>query len=194
MAGNSTDMNNAARDATVPLTEAQARVLASNGWDARVGGGLAVWVSVKDQRCRIIKGRNIVWEAPCSSAANGVGSEMDSLKTPLGWHSVAEKIGEGVLWGQVFRGKQASREIWRPGQPVTEDLILTRILALTGEEPGKNKGGNVDSFARYIYIHGTNDEENIGKPRSHGCIRLTNDAVIAAYDKIPLGALVLITE
>jgi lipoprotein-anchoring transpeptidase ErfK/SrfK len=68
------------------------------------------------------------------------------------------------------------------------------VLALTGEEPRKNKGGDVDSYARGIYIHGTNDEARIGQPTSHGCVRLRNDDVIDAYRRIPVGARVLITE
>ena len=72
--------------------------------------------------------------------------------------------------------------------------MLTRLLWLTGEEPGVNQGGNVDSYNRYIYIHGTNDEAKIGTPSSHGCIRLRNDDVIEAYKLIPANARVLITE
>lgn len=181
-------------DAPIPLTGQQRRTLESAGWRDRVGDGTGAWVSITDQMFRIINNGAVVWQAPCSTAANGPGSKRDSYKTPLGWHSVGEKIGGGKPWGQVFREKRPTREVWRPGDPVEEDLVLTRLLALTGEEPGKNKGGDVDSYARYIYIHGTNDEEQIGKPMSHGCVRLTNDDVIAAYKRIPVGTPVLITE
>jgi lipoprotein-anchoring transpeptidase ErfK/SrfK len=94
----------------------------------------------------------------------------------------------------VFRDKHATKEIWKRGDPVKEDLILTRVLTLRGEEPGKNKGGDVDSFDRNIYIHGTNDEEKIGTPASHGCVRLTNDDVITLYEMVPLNTPMLITE
>jgi lipoprotein-anchoring transpeptidase ErfK/SrfK len=143
---------------------------------------------------RVIRDGRMVWQAPCSTAANGPGFEKDSLKTPLGWHSVAEKIGDGAPWGSIFRSKKPADETWTPGKETDEDLVLTRILSLAGEEPGKNKGGNVDSYDRCIYFHGTNVEDRIGTPASHGCIRLTNDDVIAAYERIPLEAPVLITE
>ena len=94
----------------------------------------------------------------------------------------------------VFRARAATKEIWKPGDQSDEDLVLTRLLWLSGEEPGKNQGGNVDSHARYIYFHGTNDEDLIGQPASHGCIRLRNAAVIEFYDLIPLGTKVVITE
>lgn len=176
------------------LTEVQRGFLAEFGWSERVGKKRAVWVSVQEQAFRIIEGDSIVLETGCSTARNGVGSQINSGKTPLGWHSVAEKIGEGAAWGQVFRDRKPTREKWKAGDTVDEDLVLTRVLTLTGEEPGKNKGGEVDSLARYIYIHGTNDEENIGKPESHGCVRLRNDDAIRVFDLLAVGAPVLITE
>jgi len=168
--------------------------LSSKGWTDRVGKGLGVWVSVKEQMLRVIQGTSVLFEAPCSTAAKGSGSKANSFQTPLGWHSIAEKFGEGAPWGRIFRDKRATNDIWKRGDPIKEDLILTRVLTLRGEEPGKNSGGDVDSFDRNIYIHGTNDEQNIGKPVSHGCVRLTNDDVIAAYEIIPLNAPVLIIE
>jgi len=176
------------------LTEAQQACLQSLGWSQRVGDGLGVWVSISDQMCRVIHEGCIRWQARCATAANGPGAEEDSEKTPLGWHCVVEKVGEGAAWGQVFRSRQPVAQIWKPDDRTDEDLVLTRILLLDGMEPGKNKGGNVDSFARNIYIHGTNAEDRIGTPSSHGCIRLTNDDVIAAFDVISEGTLVLITE
>lgn len=176
------------------LTEQQLAFLASQKWEDWVGAGAAVWVSVDEQMFRIVRAGQLVWQAPCATAAAGVGSQMNSQKTPLGWHSVKKKVGGGAPLGQVFRGAQPTKDVWKPGQPVKEDLVLTRILWLTGEEPGKNLGGHVDSYSRYIYIHGTNDEEKIGTPSSHGCVRLKNADVIAAYDLIPEGTPVLIAE
>jgi len=176
------------------LTEGQQDLLTAHGWSDRVGARRAVWVSVREQVLRIIDGGAIVLETACSTARNGVGSQINSGKTPLGWHSVAEKIGEGAAWGQVFRDRKPTRERWQPGDKVSEDLVLTRVLTLAGEEPGKNKGGDVDSLARYIYIHGTNDEEHIGKPESHGCVRLKNDDVVRVFDLLAVGTPVLITE
>jgi hypothetical protein len=143
---------------------------------------------------RIVRGNEILWQAQCATAAAGTGSQANSYKTPLGWHSVKKKVGADAQLGQVFRNAQPTKEVWKPGQETKEDLVLTRILWLTGVEPGKNLGGNVDSYSRYIYIHGTNEEEKIGTPSSHGCIRLRNTDVVEAFDRIPEGTPVLITE
>ena len=142
----------------------------------------------------MFRGDAIIWESPCATAEKGTGSEKDSFKTPLGWHEVFAKTGHGAAWGQVFRSGAPTPEVWKPGQGTAEDLVLTRVLFLDGLEPGRNKGGNVDSRARYIYIHGTNNEAALGSPSSHGCVRLRNDDVIALYDLVPEGARVLITE
>jgi len=176
------------------LAKASWNLLSSMGWGERVGDGLGIWVSIREQKLRAIRGSAIVAEMRCSTAAKGPGSKADSFQTPLGWHSVAEKFGDDAPWGQVFRDKHATKEIWKRGDPVKEDLVLTRMLTLRGEEAGKNEGGDVDSFDRNIYIHGTNDEEKIGTPASHGCVRLTNDDVIALYKMIPLNTPMLITE
>lgn len=180
--------------ASALVDDATWRYLQGLGWDERVGAGLAVWVSVEEQMFRVLRGREIVWAEPCATAAKGTGSVKGSNQTPLGWHTIKRKTGDGAPWGQVFRGGQATNEIWQPGQSTKEDLVLTRVLFLDGLEPGKNKGGNVDSYDRYIYIHGTNDEAKIGTPSSHGCIRLMNDAVIDVYNLLPTGTPVLITE
>ena len=177
-----------------PLSEAQRAVLAENRWEEQVGVGRGVWVSVDEQVLRIIEGDAVVWQARCSTAAKGTGQVENSFQTPLGWHRVAGKIGAGAPWGQVFRGGQPVAGRWRPGEETEEDLVLTRILHLAGEEPGKNQGGQVDSYRRYIYIHGTNGEEELGMPSSHGCVRLGNSEVIEAFDRIPEKCPVLITE
>lgn len=174
-------------------------LLRTAGWTDRVGHGLGVWVDVNRQMFYLIQGLEPVWQARCSTAEAGTGQEVNSNQTPLGWHRVSEKIGENAPWGQVFVSKAAKRQVWKPGDDTEEDLVLTRILVLDGEEPGLNKGRNedgkvVDSRERYIYIHGTNAEARIGAPASHGCIRLLNDDVITAFEKIPIGTPMLITE
>ncbi len=177
-----------------PVSAEQKTLLDAYGWDEWVSDSVAVWVSVDEQRLRIIKKDAIIYDVPCATAAKGTGFTMNSMKTPLGWHSVKTKVGDGAPWGQVFRGATPTKEVWKPGDDTDEDLVLTRLLWLTGEEPGVNQGGNVDSYNRYIYIHGTNDEAKIGTPSSHGCVRLRNDDMIVAYNLIPKGARVLITE
>jgi len=190
-----------AQEETPPtmLSESVKQYLAEQGWAERVGTGMGVWVSVEHQRFIVLRDGEVLFNAICATATNGVGSESGSQKTPLGWHAVAEKFGDGAPWGQVFRSRVATREVWKPGGNTVEDLVLTRVLWLDGAEPGKNKGKdaagrNVDSKERCIYIHGTNAEERIGTPSSHGCVRLLNDDVITAFALIPLATPVLITE
>lgn len=176
-----------------PLTGDQKALLAKYGWNGWVGDKTGIWVSVKEQRLRIIEDGKIIFDRPCSTAAKGVGNKANSLMTPPGWHSIKRKAGKDAPWGQVFRSRRPTDEIWKPGDDTTEDLVLTRILILEGEEQGINKGGNVDSYLRNIYVHGTNDEENLGTPASHGCVRLSNDDVIGAFQLVEESAYVLIT-
>lgn len=177
-----------------PLPATDATYLADQDWGERVGDALGVWVSVDEQMLRLVMDGRVVWSVPCSTAANGTGSRMDSKKTPLGWHVVSKKIGADAPIGQEFRGRARTKKIWKPGDDTKEDMVLTRILILDGLEPGKNKGGKVDTRGRYIYIHGTNDEANIGTPASHGCIRLRNNDVVTAFDRIPEDTPMLISE
>ena len=193
-AKNKENMNEPTTVKSLSLNMTQRQELDSKGWKDRVGNQKAVWVSIRAQRFYLVQNDQILWETRCSTAAKGPGSKKNSFMTPLGWHHVKEKVGKGEPWGRVYRDKNITKGVWHPGEKVREDMVLTRILTLDGEEPGKNKGGDVDSYERCIYIHGTNDEANIGKPTSHGCIRLTNDDVIQAFDMIPEGTLVLITE
>lgn len=176
------------------LDPKRAEHLADRGWDERTQGNPAVWVSVDEQVLRLVRGRDILFEAPCATSENGTGSEMHSNKTPLGWHAISKRIGQDAPSGQVYRSKMPTNEVWKPGQVSDEDLVLSRILVLDGLEDGLNKGGNVDSFARFIYVHGTNEEDLVGTPSSHGCIRLRNDDVIKLFDIAPEGTLLLITE
>lgn len=175
------------------LTKEHLAALTLANREAWAGDETMIWVDVDTQMLRIINGTKVLYQARCASAANGVGSSINSMQTPLGWHSVHTKLGDEAPWGQVFRSRIPTDEIWLPGKDTTEDLVLTRVILLTGEEPGFNQGGNVDSLARHIYIHGTNDEAKIGTPSSHGCIRMTNDDVIDVYQFIEPGMKVLIT-
>jgi len=181
-------------ESSTPLNTNDLTYLEEQGWNERVGTALAIWVSVDEQLFRLVKNGDVLWSAPCSTAANGTGSQMDSEQTPLGWHVISRKIGEDAPIGQVFRSRGPTKEIWEHGDDTEKDLVLTRILILDGLEPGKNKGGEVDSRKRYIYVHGTNDEARIGTPVSHGCIRLRNEDVITAFDRIPKDTPLLISE
>ncbi|HQN64323.1 MAG TPA: L,D-transpeptidase [Methylophilus sp.] len=125
-----------------------------------------------------------------STAANGAGCEKGSGCTPLGEHIVRAKIGAGLPANTVFVGRRPTGEICTPeliAQFPGRDWILTRILWLSGKEIGKNRLGNVDTMQRYIYIHGTPDSMEMGKPDSHGCVRMRNADIIQLYDIVPVG-------
>lgn len=132
-----------------------------------------------------------------SSSSFGVGSEKNSFKTPLGAHVISEKIGNKLPKGAVLKGriwtKEISEIISKPID-IEEDVITSRILWLDGLEIGRNKGGNVDSKSRYIYIHGTAEEGLIGKPASLGCIRMLNEDVIELFKNVKVGTQVLIYD
>jgi hypothetical protein len=125
----------------------------------------------------------------CSTSRFGIGQVEGSNCTPLGLHRIAEKIGEGWPAGTVFKARQPIGFTWK-GLP--DAKITTRILWLEGLEPGFNRGGNVDSHARYIYIHGTGDQTTIGRPSSCGCIHLADDDLIPLFNLLPSGTLVWI--
>ena len=127
----------------------------------------------------------------CSTSRFGIGQKEGSNGTPLGLHRIAEKIGGGWPAGTVFKGRQPIGYTWK-GLP--EAKITTRILWLEGLEPGINRGGNVDSHARYIYIHGTGDQTSIGKPMSCGCIHLADADLVPLFDWLPSGTLVWIAK
>lgn len=125
----------------------------------------------------------------CSTSRFGIGQQEGSHRTPLGLHRIVEKIGGGWPVGTVFKSRQAVGFTWKEFPSAT---ITNRILWLEGLEPGFNRGGEVDSHQRYIYIHGTGDETTLGRPASCGCIHLAGDDLIPLFDKLPAGTLVWI--
>ena len=132
-----------------------------------------------------------------SSAANGVGEQMGSYQTPRGRHRIRARIGDGLPLGAVLRGRRPTGEICTPELMAVQpdrDWILTRILWLCGEEPGKNRGGQVDTMRRYVYIHGTPDNVVLGVPGSHGCIRMRNTDMVDLFNRVPVGTPVNISE
>jgi L,D-transpeptidase YbiS len=134
---------------------------------------------------------------PVSTAANGVGCVKDSGCTPLGNHIIRAKIGADAPENTVFVGRRPTGEIFAPElktQFPERDWILTRILWLSGSEPGKNRLGNVDTMQRYIYIHGSPDQTEFGAPGSHGCVRMRNVDLIALFDQVPAGTTVNILD
>ena len=132
-----------------------------------------------------------ILECRVSTSKFGIGQLMNSNCTPLGLHRIARKIGGGQPQGTAFRGRVPVGLTW---QGLPDASIVHRILWLEGLEPGFNRGGNVDSFRRYIYIHGFSDETTIGRPVSQGCIHLAAADIISLYDWLPVGTLVWIHE
>ncbi len=143
-------------------------------------------ISVPDQRLDLVAGEKVLASYPVSTSRFGLGSEEGSMKTPLGKFKIGEKIGGEFEPGTVFRNRVplASKEVTQP----TDDLIVSRILWLDGLEEH-----NANTRERFIYIHGTNHEEEIGQPASHGCIRMKNDDLIALFEQVPVGAEVVIS-
>jgi hypothetical protein len=140
---------------------------------------------------------NVNAQYAISSAANGVGCEKDSGCTPLGAHIIRAKIGDKQPINAVFVGRRPTGEICTPALMAefpNRDWILTRILWLSGREIGKNRLGHVDTMQRYIYIHGTPDGIAVGKPDSHGCIRMRNVDVVELFNRVSVGTSVMIAE
>ena len=149
-------------------------------------------VNIAEQSVSLFEQTKFVKKFPCSTSRFGIGQMEGSNRTPLGLHRIAEKIGAGEPAGTVFKSRQI---IGHTSQPELADAkITTRILWLEGLEPGFNRGGNVDSHSRYIYIHGTADQKSIGQPASHGCIHLADADLIPLFDLLPSGTLVWISE
>ena len=123
-----------------------------------------------------------------STAKNGLGEKNGSMCTPRGRHIVRAKIGAGVPMLSVFVRRRPTGEIWTPelhARYPGRDWMLTRILWLSGCEPGFNRLGNVDTMRRMVYIHGTHEFAELGKPGSHGCVRMKNAEVAELFEIVP---------
>lgn len=138
-------------------------------------------VCIGTQRLRLLDDALFVKEWACSTSKFGIGFTPGSHKTPLGQFVVKEKHGEGADSGTIFKSRKPVGH-WAPGMETQSDLVLTRILWLDGTEPR-----NANTFGRYIYIHGTNNEISLGRPASHGCVRMRNQEVIELFDLVPVG-------
>jgi lipoprotein-anchoring transpeptidase ErfK/SrfK len=150
-----------------------------------------VLVDTNEQTLTYLKeaGDEVVFRA--STSRFGIGSREGSYKTPLGLHRIEEKIGGGAKPWTIFCSRENTGVVWSEGMD-DENQILTRILRLRGLEPGVNAGPGIDSYDRYVYIHGTNREDLIGTPFSHGCVCMRNEDVIALYDMVEAGTYVYI--
>lgn len=154
-------------------------------------------IHLATQRLKLLSNGEVIRDYAVSTARNGAGERLDSERTPRGRHVVAAKIGHAAVKDAIFVGRQATGEIYSSAlaaQQPGRDWILTRILWLSGCEPGYNYGGDHDTYARYIYIHGTCDDTVLGVPGSRGCIRMRNNDVIDLFDRVTVGCAVDIAE
>ena len=152
-------------------------------------------IDISEQRLYLIKNSSIIESFPISTSKFGEGSTVNSFKTPLGNHKIKDKIGDNADLNTIFVSRINTK---RKASIISEDIdsdddrVTSRILWLDGQEEGLNKGKGVDSYNRYIYIHGTHEEGLIGQKASHGCIRMFNNDVIYLYDIVKEGTNVYI--
>ncbi|MDJ0807275.1 MAG: L,D-transpeptidase [Gammaproteobacteria bacterium] len=150
-------------------------------------------IDLSKQRLSLYEQGRELLRFPVSTALNGAGEQYGSGCTPRGNHRIRIKIGAHCPENTVFIARRPSGEVFSPklaGQQPERDWILTRILWLTGIEPGRNRGGQVDTLRRFIYIHGCPDREPMGIPCSHGCIRMRNRDLLQLFDRVKNGMLV----
>ncbi len=156
----------------------------------------SVHISISDQTLSLHVDSLVVKQFSISSALNGTGQQQGSGQTPLGRHYIRAKIGHDCVSNTVFVGRRNTGEVYDDSlakKYPARDWILTRILWLCGQQVGLNRLGDVDSMARYIYIHGTPDSEPMGVAKSHGCIRMRNSDVLELFDWVAISTSVTIT-
>ncbi|MDG9667904.1 L,D-transpeptidase [Hahella sp. CR1] len=156
---------------------------------------LSIVISVPLQTLTLLDSGKAVETFTVSTARAGVGERNGSGQTPRGEHIIRAKIGAKAPLNAVFRGRRWTGETYSPALAEAypeRDWILTRILWLSGTQKGFNRGGDVDTMRRYIYLHGTPDSEPMGEPLSHGCIRMRNQDIIRLFDRVGPGTPVLI--
>jgi L,D-transpeptidase YbiS len=150
-------------------------------------------ISIAKQTLEVLQQGELLNHYSVSTAKNGPGEKIGSECTPRGRHVIRAMIGEGCDPGTVFVGRRPTGEVWSPQLAQAEperDWILTRIIWLSGLEPGFNRLANVDTMRRYIYIHGTPYEEDIGKPVSHGCIRMRSADLVELFKQVMPGTII----
>lgn len=154
-------------------------------------------INIAEQRLDFFEDQRLIMDCVVATARKGAGEQRGSEQTPRGWHQIRARIGAGLPLNTIFVGRRPTGEIYSPQLRLNypqRDWILTRILWLSGLEIGRNRFGAVDTMARYIYIHGCPDEDPIGIPSSHGCIRMRNHEIIEFFERVTVGARVNIIE
>jgi len=151
--------------------------------------GKKILISIADQKLILLQDKIKIAEYPISTSKFGIGNKSGSKMTPLGYHIIKEKVGDNSPLNSVFRDGSFTEEIAviNTERPYEENLITTRVIKLVGLEKGVNKGDDVDSYNRGIWIHGTVAECSIGSPASHGCIRMKNEDIIQLYNSVDIG-------
>lgn len=151
-------------------------------------------VSIKRQTLQLLEHGELAREFKVSTSKNPPSCVENSFGTPTGLHEIGQKLCGDAPLGAVLKGRvDTGKRYWElPEDEQRPNLVTTRILWLEGLEPGHNQGGNRDSHARYIYIHGTNHEDKIGTPASGGCVQLRNQEMIELFDAVAEGDHVLI--
>jgi len=145
-------------------------------------------IDLAAQTLSLLDGGKLLRKYPVSTAKNGPGEKNGSMCTPRGRHIVRAKIGRGAPMHAVFVRRRPTGEIWTPelhARYPGRDWMLTRLLWLSGCEPGHNRLGDVDTMRRMVYIHGTHDFAELGKPGSHGCVRMKNEDIAELFDLVP---------
>lgn len=150
---------------------------------------MRIWISIKLQSLELLSDDGlIVCRYPVSTARKGAGETRGSYQTPRGRHVVRAKIGAGAAANTVFVRRRPTGEIWSPALAEANpdrDWILSRIVWLSGKQPGINRLGDVDTMRRYIYLHGSPDTVAMGSPGSIGCVRMRNRDIIELFDLVP---------
>ncbi len=156
-----------------------------------------VIVDIATQQLHLVVNNSVRRSYDISTSKYGIGSESGSNKTPLGAHYVKRRYGRDAPPLTIFKGRKDTGKVASveyEARATGDDFVTTRVLWLKGLEAGKNRGKGVDSYKRYIYIHGTHEEGLIGQPASHGCIRMRNEDVIELFGQTPAGSMVYIAE
>ena len=156
-----------------------------------------IYIGIKRQKLYLFKDKKLIEIYDISSSYKGAGNEVGSFKTPTGKHRIHEKIGQDAPIGTLFLNKKNTHQIVAIDSlnyNFEKDEITTRVLSLMGMELNLNKGKNIDTFKRGIYIHGTSKEKSIGLPSSHGCIRMRNTDIVDLFNNVDEGTLVFLFD